>query len=296
MTRLETENATSPRPNGSLLKALRRGWRIVLAVYERLNAHDAWAIASHIALSALLALFPFLIFLTALASFLGTQDLADSMVKLLFDALPAPVARPLAQEVTAVLTGQRRDLLTLGGALALWFSSSGVEALRIGLNRAYGVLDERSWFRTRIQSVIFVLVGAIGLLALSFLVVLAPAVIHALGSYFPELEAVVARYDLTRFAATGAILLIGLTMAHRWLPAGHREISAILPGILLTLIAWLLSAAIFGLYLARFSTYASTYAGFAGAMIALVFLYVLSLMFLIGGELNAAIEADNALR
>ena len=62
-------------------------WRVLYRLYDGLYRHDGWAIASHIALSALLALFPFLIFLTALASFFGTQELADAVVKILIEAV-----------------------------------------------------------------------------------------------------------------------------------------------------------------------------------------------------------------
>jgi membrane protein len=58
------------------------------------------------------------------------------------------------------------------------------------------------------------------------------------------------------------------------------------------LVAWLVAAVSFGAYLAQFSTYASTYAGFAAPMMALVFLYFLAIIFLAGGELNAAIALE----
>jgi membrane protein len=271
---------------------LKRIWRVLYSVYDGLYRHDGWAIASHIALSALLALFPFLIFLTALGSFFGTSAQADTVVKILIDALPEAVARPIATEVRNVLTGQRRDLLTIGGALAIWFSSSGVESLRVGLNRAYGVEESRTWVVTRLQSIFFVLIGAAGLLTLGFLVVLAPAAISATSVYLPEIAKLARTYDLTRYGATSAILLTGLVTAHIWLPDGTRRFFHVLPGIVLTLVAWLVAAVSFGAYLAQFSTYASTYAGFAAPMMALVFLYFLAIIFLAGGELNAAIAFE----
>lgn len=275
-----------------MLKPMRYAWRLFVRVYDGLYYHDGWALASHIALSALLALFPFLIFLTAVGSFFGTSEMADAVVKILIDALPEAVAKPIGQEVRNVLTGQRRDLLTIGGALAIWFSSSGVESLRVGLNRAYGVAESRNWYVTRLHSIGFVLVGAAGLLALGFLVVLAPAAVAAASVYLPDAAVIAARYDLTRYSATASILTTGLVLAHLWLPDGERGLSVVLPGILMTLIAWLAAAVIFGAYLARFSTYASTYAGFAAPMMALVFLYFLAVIFIAGGELNAAILAE----
>jgi membrane protein len=286
-------------------------WRVLYRVYEGLYRHDGWAIASHIALSALLALFPFLIFLTALGSFFGTKEMADAIVKILIEALPEMVAQPIAAEVRNVLTGQRRDLLTIGGALAIWFSSSGVESLRVGLNRAYGVEETRYWVQTRLQSIIFVLIGAAGLLMLGFLVVLAPAAIAATSSVINEaqdflkqhdllkqgttaldFQRFMARYDLVRYGATSVILLTGLVMAHVWLPAGRRGVLWVLPGIVVTLALWLAAAVVFGWYLASFSTYASTYAGFAAPLMALVLLYFLAVIFIAGGELNMAIDQE----
>jgi membrane protein len=104
-----------------------------------------------------------------------------------------------------------------------------------------------------------------------------------------------ARYDLVRYGATSVILLTGLAMAHVWLPAGRRPMAAVIPGIAVTLTLWLAAAVAFGWYLARFSTYASTYAGFAAPMMALVFLYFLAVIFIAGGELNAAIDEERAI-
>jgi membrane protein len=290
---------------------LKQIWRVAYGIYDGLYRHDGWALASHIALSALLALFPFLIFLTALGSFFGTMELADTVVRIIIEALPSAVAEPMAAEVRNVLTGQRRDLLTIGGALAIWFSSSGVESLRVGLNRAYGVDETRYWVQTRLQSIVFVLIGAAGLLMLGFFVVLAPAAIAATSSVISgaqdflkqhellaeattalDFQRFMARYDLVRYGATSIILLTGLVMAHVWLPAGRRRVVWVLPGILVTLAFWLGAAILFGWYLARFSTYASTYAGFAAPMMALVFLYFLAVIFIAGGELNMAIDRE----
>ena len=118
--------------------------------FERFIAHDGWAIASHIALSVLMSLFPFLILVTALGGFFGSPVAADEAAQLLLEAWPREVAEPIAREVRSVLTAVRKDALTLGAILALYFSSSGVEAVRIGLNRAYEAYEWRSWWRTRL--------------------------------------------------------------------------------------------------------------------------------------------------
>jgi membrane protein len=76
---------------------------------------------------------------------------------------------------------------------------------------------------------------------------------------------------------------------HFWLPDGKRKFVTILPGIVFTLIGWLVGSTAFATYIDHFSSYVTTYAGLASIMIALVFLYIISAIFILGGELNAAI-------
>ena len=107
--------------------------------------------------------------------------------------------------------------------------------------------------------------------------------------YAPGLASVEGTFTVVRFSIASAMLIIALLVAHKWLPAGRRRLSEITPGIMATLILWLVTAAGFGRYLAEFSfTYVHTYAGLASAMIALVFLYWTASIFVYGGELNAA--------
>src|SRR5499433_3916548 len=217
---------------------MRRAFNIALDAYWRFLADDGWAIASHIALSALMAMFPFFLLLTSLAGV---------------------------------------------------FASSGVESLRIGLNRAYGVVETRHWILLRLESIAYVLVAAVGLLALGFLIVLGPLIFRTALRYAPWLEPLEGTFTFFRIAIAVVVLTIALFVAHKWLPAGRRRVLAILPGSVATLVLWLVAGIAFGRYLAEFATaYVSYYAGLASAMIALVFLYWTASIFVYGGALNAA--------
>lgn len=269
-------------------RRLRRSFAIVWRAIDRFSLTDGWAIASHVALTSLMAIFPFLIFLTAVAAFFDLTDLAETVVTLLFETVPASVAGPISREVRNVLLTQRGDLLTIGVALAVWFASSGVEALRVGLNRAYGCTENRSFVVLRIESIIFVLIGTVALLTLAFLVVLAPVAWHTVIAYAPIFQEFERSFDVVRYGATFVILGSALMIAHLWLPAGRRHLRDVLPGIALTLAAWIVGGVGFAKYLASFANYASTYAGLAGVMTALVFLYLVAAILLFGASVNAA--------
>jgi membrane protein len=165
---------------------MQRAFAIALDAYRHFDADDGWAIASHIALSALMAMFPFFIVLTSLAGSFGFSNLADEIAKLMLTVWPEEVALPLAREIQRVLTTAHTGVLTLGLVLAVFFASSGVESLRIGLNRAYDVVETRNWLLLRLESIAFVLLAALGLLALGILVVLGPLLFNTALRYAPS--------------------------------------------------------------------------------------------------------------
>jgi membrane protein len=273
------------------LNRVRSCARVIADAFRHFNKSDGWAIASHIALSVLLALFPFLIVVTSLAaSFLGSKELADEVARLLLEAWPEGVAAPIAAEIRTVLTETRGDILTIGVALAVFFASSGIESLRIGLNRAYEVTETRNWLLLRVESIVYVLIAAIALLALAFLIVLGPLLHATARKYLPWILPLEWNITLARYAITTAILIAALVTAHKWLPAGRRQLLEVAPGIFATIALWLAGGMMFGRYLAEFPhIYVAYYAGLASVMIALVFLYLSALFFIFGGELNAAI-------
>jgi membrane protein len=273
------------------LRILRSTLRIAADAFRHFIADDGWAIASHIALSTLMAIFPFLIVVTGLAGFFfGSKELADEAARILLEAWPKEVAGPIALDIAGVLTDTDGGVLTFGVLFALYFASSGVESLRVGLNRAYAVPESRSWWLLRLESIGYVLVAAASILAFSFLVVLAPLIWDKLVHYIPTLEPLSGLITFARYAVAVVVLVIALMIVHSWLPAGRRTFSEIAPGILATLVLWLISGAAFGRYLANYAfTYVSMYAGLASAMVALVFLYVCASIFIYGGELNSVI-------
>jgi membrane protein len=277
---------------GTAVSRLGAGLRIVGVTLSRFLDHDGWAIASHIALSALMSLFPFLIVVTAVAGMFGSLDLADEVAALMLQAWPAEVAGPITAEVRNVLTRSRSDALTLGAVAALYFSSSGIEALRIGLNRAYQAFEWRPWWLTRLESILYVVLGAGVMLVFAVLVVFAPLLWRTLVSYLPAIEPIRPLFTLVRLGVATVVIVLGLIAAHLWLASGRRRFRQILPGVVATLVLWVAGGAIFGFYLDSFAfAYVSTYAGLATAMVALVFLYTLAAIFIFGGELNAAIMA-----
>jgi membrane protein len=273
------------------VRQIRYVYLVAMDAFYTFLADDGWAIASHIALSTLMALFPFLIVLASLAGFFGSKELADQAVGLLLQTWPKQVADSLSGQIHEVLTTSRGDVLTIGAVLAVYFASNGVEALRVALNRAYAVIEPRRWYWLRLESIGYTLIAAFTSLAMAFLIVLGPLIIEAVRRHLPLMvETNESLLSVARYGITIVALIVALLILHAWLPAGRRSFLQILPGIIFTMVASLISGIVFGQYLARFANnYVTMYAGLASVIIALVFLYFTAAIFVYGGELNAAI-------
>lgn len=268
---------------------LRKGWIVVADAVGHLNDDDGWAMASHVALSGLMALFPFVIFIAALAGFIGQEPLAVRAADFLFEIWPAEVAGPISREVHRVLTGASTSLLTISAVIAIYLASNGVEAVRTALNRAYRSNDSRSFIFRRGQSLVFVAVGAVASLTMAFLGVLGPRTFARLAEVVPALLPFEAAFAYLRIAVTSVLLIAVLTAAHLWLPQNRPPAGRLWPGIAMTLLLWALAARVFAAYLLRFANYTATYAGLASVVTAIFFLYLIALIMIFGAEFNAAL-------
>ncbi|GAA5096263.1 YihY/virulence factor BrkB family protein [Bartonella acomydis] len=263
-------------------------YRIFVNAISHYWRDNGSAFASHVALSGLLAFFPFFIFGTSLASFLGAFTYTPQKIKALVYLLPDVIADPLSKEIINVLTVQRGDVLTISVIGAAYFASNGVEVLRAALNKAYRVTDRRGLLFCRFQSLFFVILGAVGLVVISFLLVLAPLLIKIMQNQSFFMSEYIGVIRLWRYVIAVVILFVSLLIVHKWLPAERRKFIDILPRVLVTMSVWFMASIAFAHYLAMFD-YISTYAGLASIMVAIILLYILSAIFILGGEINAAI-------
>lgn len=258
------------------------GWTI-----RRLLRHDGIEIAGFIAYTGLVALFPFVIFLLALAGFLGTEDTAQALIRTGFTLLPPEVARTLTPIVREIFTRPQPGLLTVGIVGTLWITSSGIEALRMGCRRSWEMEETRPLWLRRLTSIGFVALGAAGALLAGMFVVVAPLLLHWLGQQ-------IALPALLFFLATAlrlllAALLLGGTIGvlYRYLPPRRIAWRHVWPGAIIAALLWIMLASLFSYYLRHVGNYTVTYGSLGGVVITLLFLHFSAIIFLLGNEYNA---------
>jgi membrane protein len=252
---------------------------------------DGWVMGSHVALSLMLAVFPFMIFALSLAAQVSNELQTEDMMELVFGNWPEVVAAPIEQEVRAVLALGTNQTLTLGALLTVFFASNGVNAVRITISRSYNQPDQRPFWITRIICFVAVLIGAALLITTGVLLVVVPLYL----SYFTELVPGVPLgfldNDILRVSLAAAPMILAVFACHTLLDGARRSMKSVWPGVALTIILWTLFARGFSYYVGNFASYSVTYAGLAGVMSALIFLHLASAILLVGASFNAGLIA-----
>ncbi|WP_119459354.1 YihY/virulence factor BrkB family protein [Rhodospirillaceae bacterium SYSU D60014] len=266
---------------GKLARAL---WSAAYALAMGEGVH----LAGHMAFTALLAIFPFLIFLAALAGVLGDADTANDFIDFMFRFMPDDVAKTLTRPVLEVLTTRSRGLLTFGILGTLWVASSGIEALRLGLNQAYGVPEARPLWYLRLQSIAFVILGSLAIFLLSLSIILGPIIWEFLTSIAHLTVGERVLWDIVRYLFSVGVLIVAVLILHRWLPNARQRWRDMLPGAIATTVIWVSAGSIFSLYLGNLGNYSITYGSLGGVIITLTFFYISALIFLFGAEFNVA--------
>lgn len=264
--------------------------------FYRLFADEAIPLAGNIAFRIVFSVFPFLIFLTALAGFFGNEDLAEGVVTFLLGVAPEQLVKPLAPEIRSILTVPRTGLLSISALITIWSAMGGVDSVRVGLNRAYDIRETRSAWWLYLQNILFVIGSAIFLLVFALLIVFAPVLIQLIELKAPALRGHFVTIEQLRYPIAIVILTAGLLFCHRVLPAKPRRVLEALPGVILTVVVWVVMSSAFSIYLVNFNTFASTYASLSGIFTAMFFVYLAALVLILGGEVNRVLEVRRIMR
>ena len=263
---------------------------LLIESIRRLFADEAIPLAGNIAFRSVFSLFPFLIFLTAIAGFVGTEEQARAAVSFLLDVAPENLVRPLEGEIRSILTVPRADLLSIAALLTIWSAMAGVDSVRVGLNRAYDLREDRPVWKLYLIDILCVIGAAAAFLAFSFLVVLMPLALRFAAAYGVDVIGRFSALQELRLLLAFLLLLAGVFAAHLILPARKLSLRRILPGVLLTVVVWMVMALAFSYWLLHFNSFASTYASLSGLFAAMFFIYLAALVLILGGELNRVLE------
>jgi len=267
---------------------LKATWPFLWTVLKRFNRDQGSVLSGHIAYSLMLAAVPFLIFATALTGFMVGQQGAEMALAALFEGVPEHVAMTLEPVLLEVIGTRNGGILTASALGAVWAASNGVEAVRMGLDRAYNVDDARHVALSRLISIGVVLSGFVIFTVLSALIIFAPLTFKLIEQW-TEID-IPLEADIIRYLLGMAMLAGSLWTMHRVLPSRPMRGVRLWPGVIASVIIWSAAATGLSVYLAHAPSYAITYGALAGVIVTLLFFYLTGAAIIFGAEVNAVVN------
>ncbi len=265
----------------------------VRKLWKAASDDDIAGMASELAYAALFSLFPFIIFLVALIPYLPVAGIVEELMANLERVLPANVATLIGDFVWALVRNPRGDLLTFSVLIALVSASRGVFALTKALNRAYDVKESRPIWKTTAISLGLTLGAAIVIpLALAFFI-LGSSTAQALAARAGIDSIYAAVWRVLRWPLAAMLVMFFVSFAYYLLPDVKQRFRFVTPGSVISTLVWVGASWGLTLYMdsfGRFATYARMYGSIAAVMVLLLWLFVTSFIFIVGGEMNAILE------
>ena len=248
--------------------------------------------AAQLSYYALLALFPALIFLTALMGLFSVQSFMPELMNYLRNVLPADALSMVQRFLTQVAEGSGANILSLGALGALWASSSGVTAIMDALNVVFGVKeDRRPFWRVRLTAIVLT-TGLAGFVIMSLALVLYGPTI---GRWIADLMGfdVVFTWiwNVLQWPVIATLMLIVVAAIYHICPdRQHKRWRWVTPGSVFAVLMWLLVSLGFKAYVDNFGDYNKVYGSIAGVIVLMLWFYWSGMVLLLGGEINAEIE------
>jgi len=269
-----------------------RGWADILwRTWKEYNDDQVPRVAAAVTFFGLLALFPGMAaFVAFYGLFADVQDVQRHLVAMA-GVMPRDVLKFVAENMVRI-AGQREGGLSLAFisslALSIWSANAGMKALFQGLNIVYDEREKRNLIRLNLISLVFTFGALVFLLA----AIAAVAVLPMIFAY-TRLDPGV--FGLLRWPVLLVAMMAALAVIYRFGPSRERaKWRWVTPGSVLASLLWVAGSLLFSWYLANFAHYDRTYGSLGAAVGVMTWLWLSSIIVLLGAELNSEIEHQTA--
>ena len=230
------------------------------------------------------ALFPTLLFLTALLALLPIPHLLERLMAHVSDVLPGEAGLLIQRTLRQSLRGAHVGLLSVGAVTALWAASSGMGSIMAALN-----VESRSWWRARVLAIgltiVFSLLTVIALVLLVFGQNLGEAIANSTGWGI----AFRITWQLVRWPVAIFLGLAAISLVYRLAPAADQRWAWVTPGSAFAVGAWTTMSVALRFYVDHFANYNATYGSIAGVILLMLWLYLSGVVLLVGAAINSQI-------
>ncbi|AOZ94434.1 YihY/virulence factor BrkB family protein [Paenibacillus crassostreae] len=256
-------------------------------LFKKIKNDDVQAVSAQLSFYLILSLFPFLIFIMTLVGY-ANISMEDRILDLA-EILPAEAILIMQEIVKEVAEGRSQALLSFGMLATLWAASKGIDATFKGLNQAYDIEDDRAFWKVRAISLMGTLFIGLVILLSTLLLVFGSWLKDQVFHLFPIPYIFYQLWNLVQYALPLLIMIIVFTMLYWIAPNRKMSTREALPGAIFTTFGWITTTGLFSIYVNQFGDFTRTYGSLGGVMVLLTWLYISSMIILVGGEINATL-------
>jgi membrane protein len=246
--------------------------------------------AAALSYHALLALFPFFIFLIALLGFLQIPGFFDQILEQARTALPQDAYQRLRDVTTEIQNQQSGGLLSFGILGAIWAAASGIRSLMKAFNTAYDAEETRPIWKIYLLSILYTVGLAVLVIAAVAVMLLGPQAMEWLADQIGLGGAFVTIWTWLRWPLAVILLTLVAAIVYYVSPNVEQPFTLITPGSVIAVIVWILASIGFSIYVSNFGNYNATYGSLGGVIVMLFYFFISAAVLLLGAEINAEVH------
>jgi len=273
---------------GNLKLKLKEQLTILIHIIAKIKNDDVVALASQLAYYLMLSFFPFMLFLMTLVGF--SQISSVEILEGLSVLLPKSILELTRSTIKEIFDNQYTGLLGISILLMMWTAASAFKAVIKSINKAYNFKESRSFIKISIISML-------GILALALIIILTLAMLvfgNVISEYIknikPFYKIILILWNIFRYAFIFIIMILIFSTIYRFAPAKKLTLKKVIPGAIFSTIGWVLISFAFSFYIDNFSNYSRFYGSLGAVFILMTWLFLISMIFILGVEINFVIE------
>jgi len=257
-------------------------------VVRDMERNHTMAFAAALSYYFVVALFPFLIFLSAVVAYLPVPDFFSQVMGLIARVVPAANMGPLRNLMKGTILSRHSRLLTFGILFTLWSASSGFTALIDALNTAYDVSETRRYWKTRGLAILLTFsVGCLLVIALAMLLVGSSP-----SAWLAETFGLRNLWPYIRWALAIGCAILAVELLYFVAPNVNQRFVSTLPGAVIAVSGWIGLSYLLGIYFQDFSAYSKGYGSLGIALAFSIWLYWSGFVILVGAQFNAELQQE----
>ncbi|QAA33426.1 YihY/virulence factor BrkB family protein [Clostridium manihotivorum] len=262
---------------------------LILDLFKRFNDDDVPSLSSQLAFNLLLSFFPFLIFLMTI---LGRTSLNGmDILMILNKILPENVFSLIRNSVLEIINKKNSGLMSFSLIVTLWTASAAFNSVIKGLNKAYDIIETRSFIIVRLVSMLCTIGMAFLIVLVGLLLVFGRIIWREVDKKFVFLHNLSNVWSIGRYSIVVALGTGVFTLLYYFAPSTKLKWKEVIPGAIFSTIGMMAVSSIFAYYVDNFANYSLIYGSLGAIMFLLTWLFLASIIVIMGGEFNASIAS-----